>query len=310
MKRIALFVMILAFIAGPVFASEAEDNGPTLVFPVKINPIPHQANPAWTVEQLHQLFIYPVVRVTLERSAGSGSILYSKLDCNNKYSTYVLTNFHVIESAIAIGEEWDSSLKEMVKREKRSLVHVELFQYQNVSIPIGTLKVEAEIVIYNKSEDMALLKLRSETQAPYVAKLRAKDAADDFHVMEPSVAVGCSLAFPPLPTNGIITRKNFQVDSLPFHMSSSQIIYGNSGGAMFHEQSGELIGIPSMVAVIGWGTPITHMGLFIPMARVYAWLEKEHYDFIFDPEKDEETCLLERKKEIEAKKKAKAGGSL
>jgi len=253
----------------------------------------------------HELFIYPVVRVTLDRSAGSGSIIYSKLNTAGKYSTYVLTNYHVIDSAILIDEEWDPSIKEMVKREKRALVYVELFQYQNISIPIGTLKVEAEIVVYNKGEDMALLKLRSETPAPYVVKLRAKDAADAFHVMEPTVAVGCSLAFPPLPTNGILTRKNIHVDSLPFHMSSSQIIYGNSGGAMFHEPSGELIGIPSLVAVVGWGTPITHMGLFIPMVRVYDWLEKEHYDFIFDPSKEEKACLDERVKEIEAKKKAK-----
>jgi len=47
------------------------------------------------------------------------------------------------------------------------------------------------------------------------------------------------------------------------------------------------------------------MGLFIPIDRIYDWLEKEHYDFIFDFTKTEKECLDIRKKEIEEKKKAK-----
>lgn len=262
-------------------------------------------------EKAHNLFIYPVVRVTLPNAAGSGTVIYSEQNneplykADSKYSTYVLTNYHVIDSAIEIVTEWDSSLREEVKKEKRSIVHVEIFQYKDLSTPVGTLKVEAEIVIYNKDEDMALLKLALEGPAQYVAKLRSKEDADNYYVMDESIAVGCSLACPPLPTTGVITRKNFQIESYPFHMSSSQIIYGNSGGAMFHNETGDLIGIPSLVPVIGWGTPVTHMGLFIPLKRVYDWLEKEHYTFIFDKSKTETACLEERKKAIEAKKKAK-----
>lgn len=291
MKRLAIISIILAFIACPVWGDigQCEDTASLEYRPV---------------EQAHDLFIYPVVRVTSGQAAGSGTILYSKLNCNDKYSTYVLTNFHVIADSISIVDEWDSAIKEEVKKEKRALVYVEMFQYKDISTPVGTLKVEAEIVIYNKDEDMALLKLSSEHQSPYVAKLRTKEEADKFLVMDRSLAVGCSLAFPPLPTTGVITRKNFQVDSYPYHMSSSQIIYGNSGGAMFHEKSGDLIGIPSLVAIAGWSTPITHMGLFIPISRVYAWFAKEHYDFIYDPAKNEKDCLDEREKEIKAKKEA------
>lgn len=253
------------------------------------------------VKTSHELFIYPVVRVTTARAAGSGTVIYSALNDQGKYSTYVLTNHHVIDDAISIADEWDSALGEMVKKEKRNLVHVEIFEYKDISTPIGTRKVEGDIVIYNKDEDMAIIKLRSENQVTSIAKLRLKDDVDSFHVMETSVAVGCSLAFPPLPTDGIITRKNFQVSGHPYHMSSSQIIYGNSGGAMFHETTGELIGIPSLVPVVGWGTPITHMGLFIPMIRVYEWFEKEHYDFLFDTTKTEKACLEEREEAIKAK---------
>ena len=57
--------------------------------------------------------------------------------------------------------------------------------------------------------------------------------------------------------------------------------------------------------VIGWGTPITHMGFFIPVNRVYEWLEEEHYDFIFDTTKNEKECLEVREVEIEKKKERK-----
>ena len=268
---------------------------------------------AMTGIEAHEKYIYPVVRVSQGRfgGGGSGTIIYSKLDAkeNWKYSTYILTNHHVISGAIKIEEKWDSDLAKEVKKEKRSIIYVEIFKYRNLSTPVGTLKVEADIVLYNEDEDIALIKLRSEEQAQYVAKLMGggPDSGLDiaYNVMDETVAVGCSLGFPPLPTVGHITRKDFQVDSLPFHMSSSQIIYGNSGGAMFLADTGELIGIPSLVAVIGWSTPITHMGLFIPIERIYKWLEKEHYDFIYDASLNEADCLELREKEIEAKKKAK-----
>lgn len=264
---------------------------------------------AMTGIEAHEKYIYPVVRVSHGRWGGSGTIIYSKIDTeqNWKYSTYILTNHHVISGAITIEEKWDSDLAKEIKKEKRSIVYVEIFKYRNLSTPVGTLKVEADIVLYNEDEDMALIKLRAEEQAQYVAKLMGggPDAGLDiaYNVMDETVAVGCSLGWPPLPTTGVITRKDYQVDSLPFDMSSSQIIYGNSGGAMFLAETGELIGIPSLVAVIGWGTPIVHMGLFIGIERIYKWLEKEHYDFIYDLSKNEKDCLELREKEIEAKKK-------
>ena len=256
-------------------------------------------------EQAHTAMIYPVVRITTGNAAGSGTIIYSRLNDKETYSTYALTNHHVVESAITISEEWDSALGEDVKKEKRGIIYVEIFQYKNLSVPVGTLKIEAEILAYNKDEDIALVKLSSEKQADYVATLYPRNKGNDLHVMDETVAVGCSLGFPPLPTTGILTRKNLQINSLPYHMSSSQIIYGNSGGAMFLDSVGQLIGIPSLVPVVGWGTPITHMGLFIPIDRIYDWLEKEHYDFLFDASKTEKECLEIRKKEIEEKKKAK-----
>ena len=260
----------------------------------------------FTDEEEHQKFLYPVVRISYGYTGGSGTVIYSQVDAEGSYSTYVLTNHHVISDAISISEEWDSDLQKQVKKEKRDIIHVEFFQYRDLSIPIGTLKIEADIVIYNEAEDMALVKTRSEKKAEYVAVLYPRGKEEDIHTFDETVAVGCSLGFPPIPTMGVLTRKGFQLDSYEYWMSSSQTIYGNSGGAMFLHSTGELIGIPSLVAVVGWGTPVTHMGLSIPIERIYNWFEKEHYDFIYDPQKTEKECLEIRDREL--KEKRKKGG--
>ena len=169
-----------------------------------------------------------------------------------------------------------------------------------MSTPVGTTKLEADIVIANKQEDMALLKLRYEGAIDYIAAMPSKENVSNYRVMDESVAVGCSLGWPPLVSVGVITRKNFQVDSLPFDMSSAQIMFGNSGGGMY-TADGTFIGIPSLIAA-AWRAAVPHMGLFIPISRIYDWWEKEHYDFIYDATKTEKESLETREAEIEAKK--------
>jgi len=225
----------------------------------------------------HHKMIYPIVRITAGEAAGSGTIIYSKKNEAGVFETFVLTNHHVVAQCINVKEEWDSTKKKDIKKETLDVVYVEVFQYKHLSTPIGTLRVEAEIVGYNADEDMALIKLASEDKQPFVAELYPRGKDDEIHVMDESVAVGCSLAYPPLPSSGEITRKNMILNSFPYHMSSSQIIYGNSGGAMFDE-TGRLVGIPSMVAAIGWSSVVTHMGFFIPIERVYEWWDKIGFD--------------------------------
>ncbi len=258
-------------------------------------------------KEAHEKYVYPTVRVSGGSGSGSGTILYSQIgerpDC---YSTYILTNHHVISDLIRIKEVWNSNLQKNVKTERRAIAYVEIFKYKDLSTPVGTTKLESDIVIYNEQEDMALLKLRYEGTVAYVADLPAKDEVSDYRVMDESVAVGCSLGWPTVPSVGVITRKDFQIDSLPYDLSSAQIIFGNSGGGMYTAQ-GKFIGIPSKIAVVGWAAVVPHMGLFIPVDRIYAWFEKEHYDFIYDRDKSEAVCLKEREEEIKAKKKAAKG---
>jgi S1-C subfamily serine protease len=251
--------------------------------------------------EAHQRYLYPIVRVSTGSGVGSGTIIFSAGE--GKASTYVLTNHHVIAPAIRISEEWDSALKKEVKKERRAIVYVEIFKYRDLSTPVGTMKIEADIVIYNESEDMALLKLRYDEPVQYVAMLPKQEDVESYRVMDKSIAVGCSLGFPPLPSVGVITRLGYQIDSLPYGMSSAQIIFGNSGGAMF-TRDGILIGIPSRVAVQGWASAVPHMGLFIPVKRIFDWLEREYYDFLFDFTKTEKESLETRENKIKGRVKS------
>ena len=241
---------------------------------------------------------------------GSGTIIYSEPCEDGKgYHTYVITNHHVIASAIDITKEWDTNLQKDVQVERRSAVFVEIFQYRNMSEPIGVMKVKADIMIYSdseKAEDMAILKLRTETKAEHIAKMFPREKADRYFVFDPTVAVGCSRGFNPMPSEGMISRRNLTIRTFDYDMSSAQIAAGNSGGAMFLAETGELIGIPSMGVVAGWmGGAIAHMGIFIPIERVYNFLDREHYDFLFDHSKSEKECLALRDADIEKQKDQK-----
>lgn len=251
-----------------------------------------------TIEEMHHKMLYPVVRVNGD---GSGTVISSKEKraCNEdnticikntdvsgsgKFETHILTNHHVIEKNITYEEVWSNKEGEDVKVEKLSVVYVEIFQYKNLSDSIGTLRIKADIIAYHEGRDLAILKLQSESQVRYVAELIGRE--EPLYVFSDTMAVGCSLGVDPIPTRGQLTLKNILISGTPypFYMSQSQIIYGNSGGAMF-DMEGHLIGVPSRVPALGWGGgPVPHMGLFIPMSVVYDWLDEEGLQKLYNPD--------------------------
>ena len=75
------------------------------------------------------------------------------------------------------------------------------------------------------------------------------------------------------------------MDNYPYWLSSSAIIFGNSGGAVFLKETREFIGVPSRVAVniMGFSAQaVTHMAFFIPITSIYQFLDDEIFQFIYD----------------------------
>jgi S1-C subfamily serine protease len=245
------------------------------------------------LQKLHEDVLYTQVRVHTGKAGGSGTVVYSGKG-KKKDTTIVLTCHHVIEGALSVKKEYDPRIGMDRKKEYRQVVGVEFFDY--ASVPHGrrpvSNSVDADVIAYDKTHDMALLKLRMETKAPYVAKLLPEDEIESVKVGDKTYAVGCALLHDPILTEGMITHMGDEIDYNDYWMSSAQIIFGNSGGAMFRPDDGSFsfIGVPSRIDVAGWSDPITHLGYFSPINRVYKFIRDEHYEFIVDPDFTEEQC--------------------
>jgi len=253
-----------------------------------------------TIIKKHNDMLYPTVRVRARGSGGSGTVVYSEKH-NGECHTYIITNHHVVSKCIKIEKKWNPVKKKKVDTEILDTVYVEFFKYNNFSHCIGSFAVEADIVAYSEvdgGQDWALLRLRDkETKAEYVANKFPEEELENIHIFDACYAVGASLGHAPIATYGHICFTDDEIDHYKYWMSTAQTIFGNSGGALyrFSDQRNryEYLGIPSRITVqpLGFSVdPITHMGYFIPIERVYNLLKENHYDFIYNPSVSFEEC--------------------
>lgn len=259
---------------------------------------------------LHEKVLYPVVRVFADKAIGSGTILYSKPAENNpdEYETYVLTNHHVIESLLFYKKEWDPVLQRDVKREIKAAGNVQEFRYRpGRTVVVGESSVQADVVAYDVRQDIALLKLRDIKKYDYVAEMWPKDKP--LEMLTELYCVGCGLGQRPLMTHGYLSGMGIEIENYEYHLSTAASIFGNSGGAVFEAETLRFAGVPSRISVSMMGyQAITHMGYFIPVYRVYNFLEEQCYQFIYDSNYTPSKCdaLREKKREKElAEYKAK-----
>ena len=241
----------------------------------------------------HTEMLYPAVRVTVGGGGGSGTILYSE-DRGDGCQTFVLTNHHVIDSAIHIKSVWSSLLQKDVKQEVNDSVRVEIFRYAEGSKQDISDSCRGEIVAHAKEHDLALLRLKTARKFDYTATLFA--GGGDVQIFEPIWAVGCSLLHPPVATEGILNYLDDMIDRKLYWMGSAQIIFGNSGGAVYVKKDGHyyFVGVPARIAVTR-GLPVSHMGYFVPIPRVREWIAEEHLDFLVT-DKTPTECFETRKK--------------
>lgn len=162
-----------------------------------------------------------------EDGMGSGIIINS--------DGYILTNYHVIESA------------------------------QTVSVILSNKKeVAAKVVNYDANQDLAVIKVTSKTPMPAVAEL---GDSDKMQVGDSVVAIGNPLGKELLGsvTSGIISATKRQIavgnTSQTFLQTDAAINPGNSGGALVNSL-GQVIGINS--AKIG-GNGVEGIGFSIPI---------------------------------------------
>jgi len=272
------------------------------------------------IEKRHKEIIWPTVRIRAKSAWGSGTVVYSKQDKEGKYHTYVLTCHHVVADNIKVEKLWDQKVGMDVKREIRSPVEVQFFYYEKLSYAKGLAgSYRADIKCYDERQDIALLELQRNAPIKFVAYLYPKDKIDEVHVFDPVYACGAAMAHEPITTKGMIDFMNEIIDEYDYWMSVAPTIFGNSGGSVFRYSKKrdrfEFLGMPARITVNISGfsaDPITHMGYFVPISRIYNVLKKNNYEFLYDTSKTFEECKKARKREADRDRKlymSKFGGS-
>lgn len=237
------------------------------------------------IKEMHEKMLYTVARVTYGTGGGSGTLIYSGEDPKSpgEYINLVLTNQHVVDKAIEVKKEWDSLVKRKVDKEFLNPMHVELFSYVYVSRRDKQEGFRANIIAYDKLEDMAIVRVDSPRKLDYVAKLIPQEEIGNIKLFQHCYAVGCTYLHDPFCADGYITYMPEIIDNKEYWMGSANISFGNSGGAVFTGDTLQLIGIPSRVTVSGFEVA-NWMGYFIPPQRIYKFLEEQELRFICDPE--------------------------
>ena len=241
----------------------------------------------------------PVVRVSTDYGSGSGTVIYSEdRDEEGEFRTFVITNHHVVAPAIHVVRKWDNALGKYVHYEKNDQVKVEIFSYLKDGKMVLPQPVQADIVAYNGDEDLAILELYNyPMQVLNTTTLLPEDQS--LHLFQEVYAVGASLGEDPFSTRGEIADLEELIEGKVYVMATAQIIFGNSGGAIFVRGTDEnyyYVGVPSRIRVTRFGQAMTHMGYFIPPKRIRKFIKRHKLDFLLDSSKMPSECFKAREK--------------
>jgi|TARA_R110000823_G_scaffold152523_1_gene283481 S1-C subfamily serine protease len=238
--------------------------------------------------------LYPTIMVDLSDGQGSGTVVFSGKRKHESWKdekvwTLVLTNHHVIASAVSIEEEFDPKKGKNIQKETRRPVHVRLWDYNDYSTAVGTTGRVARIIAWDKHRDLALLRLDDKERIiKNVATLWPEDVGGPY-LFQKTWAVGSGMSNPPYPTEGLLSGiSGKDAKGRALYLSSAPIIFGNSGGSLWAYSKSrdryEMIGVPSMVGAFGYGNIIPHIAWSRPISEIRAFLRENDYGFVVGDE--------------------------
>ena len=237
-------------------------------------------------KDIHEKILYPVTRVRASDSGGSGVLIYSEPDPQkpDEFINIALTCQHVIDKNITVKEEWDAVLKRDMKRDIMQEVTVEIFDYDGSKI-VSANSTSSEIIAYDKSHDLAAVKLNNTRKMNYVSTVIPKEDIKDVHIADPVWVSGCSLLHDPFPNSGTLTSLREMIDQKAYIMQNAPSIFGNSGGGLFHGVTGHLLGLTSRITVtqLGFGMDVqSWMGFSTHPDRLYEFFDHQELQFLYD----------------------------
>ncbi|TAJ16951.1 MAG: hypothetical protein EPO68_10240 [Planctomycetota bacterium] len=214
------------------------------------------------LERRWQDLMGPTVQISGENSIGSGVLLASRPNDAGGFDNYLLTAWHVVRDIQGDLEHLDMP------------VPVTLYARNGAK-----REVSAKLLRYDADVDAALLELETSERLDVGAGLASREELAQVSVFRPIYAVGCPLGNDPIPTLGEVSSVQHEVDGKSYWMINAPTYIGNSGGGIFDAESHELIGIFSKIYNYGTSRPtvVPHMGLVVPLTKIYAWLDGVGY---------------------------------
>ena len=108
---------------------------------------------------------------------------------------------------------------------------------------------------------------------------------------------GCSLLHDPFPNSGTLTSLREMIDQKAYIMQNAPSIFGNSGGGLFHGDTGHLLGLTSRITVtqMGFGMDVqAWMGFSTHPERLYEFFDHQEMQFLYDPKDDYNAAMKRR----------------
>jgi len=198
------------------------------------------SRPELNGEDLFQAVNASVAHVKTPRATGSGFFINEK--------GYLVTNFHVVESEndIAVDVYHDGKIDQRT--------------YEDV-----------RIVALNKVEDLALLKIDSETDTFAPALMGDFDKVEAGQLV---FALGNPYGNERSLTSGSISAKTRPIAGRLYIQTDAAINPGNSGGPLFNAR-GDVIGVVSLKHSLGEGLgyaiPVESLRRFLKFREAYAY---------------------------------------
>jgi len=251
-----------------------------------------------SVQEVHDKVLYPVVRVRSGNAGGSGVLIYSEPDPkdSSRYINIALTCQHVVDAAIKIREEFDPVLKQQRKTDYFEEVTVEIFDYDGSNL-ISSNSSQADIIAYDKHHDLAAVRLKNFRKVENVATVIPNEEIKDMQIWDPVITCGCSLLHDPFPNPGNLTYLREIIEQKTYLMANAPSIFGNSGGGLFHGDTGHLLGLTSRVTVtqLGFGLDVqTWMNFSTHPDRLYEFFEHQELQFLYDSKDNYHTAMERR----------------
>ena len=224
-----------------------------------------------TSEERKRRMILPTLQLRGNGTVGSGVLVYSQrqpaVSDGDIYTTFFVTAYHVVAEVLA--DRLDQPLREVHVMIEGDAHRTEVYS--------------ARLVVFDRSRDIALLRLDTTHEFRQLADLMTREELEQVDIFSPAYAVGCPLGNRPLPTLGEVSSQSKVVAEKTFWMLNAPTFFGNSGGGIYLVPSCKLIGVSSMIYTYGKSNPtvVPHMGLFVPLSAVYDWLDDEGYGFVY-----------------------------